>query len=177
MGIDEEGLPESSERGVDLLIFVILGTHELPFPRLLKEVERLKIDGVIDEEIIVQNGHTSYSSEYMTFSPFVSYEEMDKLFDQADLIITHAGTGSVTTALKKGKKVIAVARLAEFGEHNDDHQLELVNVFEEQGHILSWAPGKDLAEVIAQSRDFEPVAFVSGKAGMINLLETYIENL
>ena len=156
------------------MIFVVLGTHELPFTRLLEEVEELKKSGVIEDEIIVQSGNTKYQSDSMTLKPFVSYEEMDDLFDRARLIITHAGTGSVTTGLKKGKRVIAVARLKKHGEHNDDHQLELVEVFLKQGHILSWNEGESLAEVISQSDTFDPLPFQSGKQKMFSIIENFI---
>ncbi|WP_079478019.1 PssE/Cps14G family polysaccharide biosynthesis glycosyltransferase [Halobacillus salinus] len=159
------------------MILVVLGTHELPFYRLLEEVESLKKSGFIKEDIIVQNGNTDYSSDVMEMRPFMSYPEMDKLFDDASLVITHAGTGSVTTALKKGKKVIAVSRLKKYGEHNDDHQLQLVDVFEEKGHILSWGEGKSLKDIIEASEDFEPEPFVSGKQHMIDMLEDYIDNI
>ncbi|MFQ3545390.1 PssE/Cps14G family polysaccharide biosynthesis glycosyltransferase [Halobacillus rhizosphaerae] len=156
------------------MIFVVLGTHELPFTRLLEEVEELKQSGVIEDEIIVQSGNTKYQSDYMTLKPFVSYEEMDDLFDRARLIITHAGTGSVITGLKKGKRVIAVARLKKHGEHNDDHQLELVDVFLKQGHILSWNEGESLAEVISESDAFDPLPFQSGKQKMFSIIENFI---
>ncbi|WP_343839015.1 PssE/Cps14G family polysaccharide biosynthesis glycosyltransferase [Salinibacillus aidingensis] len=154
---------------------MILGTHELPFTRLLDEMERLKQSGLVDDEIIVQNGNTRYSSEHMKLIPFMSYDEMERLFEQARLIITHAGTGSVTTGLKKGKKVIAAARLQKYGEHNDDHQLELVDVFEKQGHILSWSEGESLEDVIEQAEHFEPKPFHSGKDRMLKILHDFIE--
>jgi UDP-N-acetylglucosamine transferase subunit ALG13 len=157
------------------LIFVVLGTHELPFTRLLKEVEELKKSGNITEEIIVQSGHTKYESDVMTLKPFVSYEEMEDLFEKARLVITHAGTGSVVTGLKKGKKVIAVARLQKYGEHNDDHQLELVDVFLEKGYILTWMENESLAEVLKQVDTFEPAPFKSGKKQMLSILEDFIE--
>ncbi|WP_085994105.1 PssE/Cps14G family polysaccharide biosynthesis glycosyltransferase [Oceanobacillus senegalensis] len=157
------------------MILVLLGTHELPFTRLLKEVERLKVNGTIDEEIIVQNGHTKYESDVLTLKPFVSFEEMDQLYNQARFVITHAGTGSVITGLKKGKKVIAAARLEKYGEHNDDHQIELVSVFVEQGHILSWEDGEDLGNVIQQLETFEPIPFHSEKEKLLGLLRDFIE--
>ncbi|MFC0525298.1 PssE/Cps14G family polysaccharide biosynthesis glycosyltransferase [Pontibacillus salicampi] len=159
------------------MIFVILGTHELPFTRLLDEVERLKQSGEITDEVIVQNGNTAYQTDVMTLKPFVSYDEMDQLFEDARLIITHAGTGSVTTGLKKGKKVIAAARLHKYGEHNDDHQLELVDVFLEQGYIVSWDDGEDLGEVMKEAETFEPKPFQSGKQQMFNLIEDFIEKI
>lgn len=157
------------------MIFVVLGTHELPFTRLLKEVEELKKSGKISDEIIVQSGHTKYESDVMTLKPFVSYEEMEDLFERARLVITHAGTGSVVTGLKKGKKVIAVARLQKYGEHNDDHQLELVDVFLEKGHILTWNEKDSLEEVMSQVDTFEPIPFKSGQEQMFSILEDFIE--
>ncbi|UOQ45703.1 exopolysaccharide biosynthesis protein [Halobacillus salinarum] len=137
-------------------------------------MENLKKTGAIEDEIIVQNGNTKYESDVMTLKPFVSYDEMDELFEKARLIITHAGTGSVTTGLKKGKKVIAVARLKKYGEHNDDHQLELVDVFLDQGHILSWNEGESLQKVIEQTEAFEPMPFQSGRQRMFSIIEDFI---
>ncbi|WP_019154270.1 PssE/Cps14G family polysaccharide biosynthesis glycosyltransferase [Robertmurraya massiliosenegalensis] len=157
------------------MILVLLGTHELPFTRLLDEVERIKLERKVDDEIIVQSGHTKYSSEVLFIKPFVSYDEMDELFNKARLIITHAGTGSVITGLKKGKKVIAAPRLKAHGEHNDNHQLELVQVFESAGHILTWNEGEKLEEIIANLNNFEPKPFISQKVKMLTLLKDFIE--
>ncbi|WP_407269356.1 PssE/Cps14G family polysaccharide biosynthesis glycosyltransferase [Radiobacillus sp. PE A8.2] len=159
------------------MIFVVLGTFELPFTRLLDEVNRLKEKGVIKEDIVVQNGHTAYRSENMDLKPFVSYEEMDKLFETARLVITHAGTGSVITALRKHKKVIAVARLEKYGEHNDDHQLQLVDVLAKEGHILRWDDGEKLEYIIKQVESFEPVPFKGNKQKMIGILRNFIDKL
>ncbi|PAD40440.1 PssE/Cps14G family polysaccharide biosynthesis glycosyltransferase [Terribacillus sp. 7520-G] len=157
------------------MILVVLGTHELPFMRLLREVERLKREGIITDEVIVQAGHTKFESDLLTIKPFVNYEVMDQLMEDARLVITHAGTGSVISALKKGKKVIAAARLKKYGEHNDDHQLQLLSIFLEQRHILSWGEGEDLGEVIRQTESFEPVPFQSGKERMFSILSNFIK--
>ncbi|WP_252312075.1 PssE/Cps14G family polysaccharide biosynthesis glycosyltransferase [Sinobaca sp. H24] len=157
------------------MIFVILGTHELPFTRLLNEVERLKKEGFIEDEIIVQNGNTPFKSGYMELRPFVTFEQMDQLFDEARLIITHAGTGSVITGLKKKKKVIAAPRLEKYGEHNDDHQLQLTESFTEQGHILKWGEGDNLLELIHQSETFEPKPFQSKQEQMFSVIKKFID--
>ncbi|MFP7492547.1 PssE/Cps14G family polysaccharide biosynthesis glycosyltransferase [Terribacillus saccharophilus] len=157
------------------MILVVLGTHELPFTRLLEEVERLKRENIITDEVVVQAGHTKFESDLLTIKPFVNYEVMDQLMEEARLVITHAGTGSVISALKKGKKVIAAARLKKYGEHNDDHQLQLLSIFLEQQHILSWGDGDDLGEVIQQTTSFEPVPFQSGKERMFSILSDFIK--
>ena len=54
---------------------------------------------------------------------------------KADIVITHDGTGAIIGAVKMGKKVIAVPRLAKYGEHVDDHQLQLIDQFKNQNLI------------------------------------------
>lgn len=159
------------------MILVLLGTHELPFTRLLNEIERLKREGIINDEVFVQNGNTKFQSELLTLKSFVSYDEMDQLVEQADLIITHAGTGSIISGLKKNKIIIAVPRLAKYNEHNDDHQLELAEVFEEQGHILVWKDGEKLEDVLKEAKGFKPKPFVSKKNQMLNILKDFIDNI
>lgn len=156
------------------MIFVVLGTHELPFTRLLREVEKQILAGNIVDEVIVQQGHTAYESAHMKMITFTSYEEMDKLYREADLIITHGGTGSITTGVKMGKKMIAAPRLVKYGEHNDDHQLEIVQQFEKTGHILAWYDGESFSNVLQKVEKFTPVPFVSGKNEIISIIRAFI---
>ncbi|KMJ55901.1 PssE/Cps14G family polysaccharide biosynthesis glycosyltransferase [Alkalihalophilus lindianensis] len=158
------------------MIFVVLGTHELPFTRLLEEVERLQQSGVITEKIVVQLGHTPYESQSMKLIPFMSYDEMDQNFEEASLIITHAGTGSIITGVKKGKKVIALARRAEFNEHNDDHQVEIVEQFTHAGHILGSDNVGDLENLITREVEgFTPKPYKSGRDHIVKLISEFIE--
>ncbi|GGK01683.1 beta-1,4-galactosyltransferase [Lentibacillus kapialis] len=159
------------------MILVVLGTHELPFTRLLNEVERLKTDGIIQEDVIVQHGHTAYQSDNLILKPFVSFEEMDLLYEQARLIITHAGTGSIIMGLRKAKHVIACPRLSKYGEHNDDHQLQIVSALAGQGHMLSWEEDTRLEDVIRQIEAFQPKPFKSGREQIYELIENFIREV
>ena len=158
------------------MIFVVLGTHELPFKRLLKEIDKQIQAGTIEDEVIVQVGHTSYKSTNMNMFTFTSYEEMEQLYKKADLIITHGGTGSITTGVKFGKKMIAAPRLIKYGEHNDNHQLEIVNQFKQAGHILAWNDGQNLKEMLEESKSFVPVPFISGKKEILSIIRDFIDN-
>ncbi|HEX7065269.1 MAG TPA: PssE/Cps14G family polysaccharide biosynthesis glycosyltransferase [Bacillales bacterium] len=157
------------------MILVVLGTHELPFTRMLEEIENCKKNGTVTDDIFVQSGHTPFHSEIMNLVKFVSYEEMDRLYDEARLILTHGGTGSIISGLKKGKKIIAAARLKKYGEHNDDHQLELINQFVNAHYILEWREEDSLADVLRKAENFTPEPFQSGKEQMIRLLRDFIE--
>nr|WP_263324816.1 PssE/Cps14G family polysaccharide biosynthesis glycosyltransferase [Neobacillus sp. Marseille-Q6967] len=157
------------------MIFVVLGTHELPFNRLLREIDKQISAGNIKEEVIVQAGHTRYQSNQMEIFDFTTYEHMSELYRKASIIITHGGTGSITMGMKMGKKVIAVPRLIKYGEHNDDHQLEIVKQFQDTGHILCWNEPDELAEVLQLVENFNPVPFVSGNKKIIAIIKQFID--
>lgn len=157
------------------MIFVVLGTHELPFNRLLEEINRQIQEGNITERVLVQAGHTKYRSPEMDFIDFTTYEEMNHLYEQARIIITHGGTGSITLGVKMGKKVIAVPRMMKYGEHNDDHQLEIVNQFYLSGHILYWNEPLKFDDVLKQIESFEPLPYESGKSEIITIIQDFID--
>ncbi len=94
------------------MILVTLGTFPTEFPRPLIAIDALCRKGVIQEEVIVQCGHTSFDSPYLIMRPFIAPDELAELTKQARIIITHAGTGSLIKAIKLHKKIIAIARLS-----------------------------------------------------------------
>lgn len=154
------------------MILVTLGTQDQKFYRLLDALENSKIK----DKIIVQAGGSSdYQSKRMEIFRFIDYKDMEKYIDDADLIITHGGTGSIIMPLQKGKKVIACARLEKYGEHINDHQKELVSVFAEEGYILEFNDGDDIDELIKKSKSFKPKKYVSNTENFIKNLKSIID--
>ena len=139
------------------MILVTLGTQKEQFTRLLNYIENSKIK----DEIIVQAGHTKYDSKKMKIFDFIPYEEMDKYIEKADLVITHAGTGSVLTPLKRGKKIIVCARDMKYDEHVDNHQKELVEVFAGEGYVLELNEDIKLDNLMKEIKKFIPKKYVS----------------
>lgn len=106
------------------MIFVTVGTHEQPFNRLIKEVDRLKKEGIITDEVFIQTGFSTYEPQYCDWKNIISYPEMEDYMNHADIIITHGGPATFMGAIAKGKKPIVVPRQEKFGEHVNDHQVE-----------------------------------------------------
>ena len=159
------------------MILVLLGTFPLKFDRPLIELDRLLKEGVISEEVIVQNGHTVYDSPNMTFIPFLPLDGLLDLYRRADLVITQAGTGSIIKGLKMNKKMIAVARLAKYGEHVDDHQVELIQEFAGANYLIPWNEADNLAELISKAKKFEPTVYKSSNKEIVNYLIDYIDSI
>ena len=119
------------------MIFVTVGTHEQQFNRLIKEIDRLKEEGIIQEDVLMQTGFSTYEPKYCEWKKMLSYNEMNEMYDKADIIITHGGPATFMGAIAKGKKPIVVPRQEKFGEHVNNHQLEFAEqVSERFGSIV-----------------------------------------
>lgn len=117
------------------MIFVTVGSQKFQFNRLLIELDRLVEEKKIIEDIFAQTGYSNYMPKNYKYKSFLDRAEFSKIMSECDKVITHGGTGAIITAVKQGKKVIAVPRLKVFQEHVDDHQLQIVNQFKEMGFI------------------------------------------
>lgn len=159
------------------MILILLGTQDKPFTRLLDAVEKCINKGIIKEEVIAQIGFTKYKSKNIKTFDLMPKDEYEKTIENADIIITHAGVGSILTGLKKNKKVIAAARLKEYGEHTNDHQLEILNEFYNKGYILKLDNFDKLGDVLKKAKTFKPNKYKSNNENFIKIIEDYIDCL
>ena len=158
------------------MILVILGTQDKQFPRLLEAIDKEIEKGTIKDKVIVQAGQTKYESNNMEILGLLPEPEFDKLMDEADLIITHGGAGSILSAIRKGKKVIAAPRLKEYMEHHNNHQKQIIHEFSKKGYILELDDFQNLGKLIEESISFKPKKFESNTDNMIKLIEDYINS-
>ncbi|HHL0502016.1 TPA: glycosyltransferase, partial [Streptococcus agalactiae] len=108
------------------MIFVTVGTHEQQFNRLIKEVDRLKGTGAIDQEVFIQTGYSDFEPQNCQWSKFLSYDDMNSYMKEAEIVITHGGPATFMNAVSKGKKTIVVPRQEQFGEHVNNHQVDFL---------------------------------------------------
>ena len=106
------------------MIFVTVGTHEQQFNRLIREVDRLKGEGLIQDDVFIQTGFSDYEPVHCQWKTLISYDEMNRYMDEANIIITHGGPATFMGVISKGKRPIVVPRQEKFGEHVNDHQME-----------------------------------------------------
>ena len=158
------------------MILVVLGTQDKQFTRLLEAVDREIEKGVIKDRVVVQAGQTKYESKNMEIFDLVPSPEFNKLMDEADLVITHGGAGTILTAIKKGKKIIAAARLAKYKEHHNDHQKQIIGEFASRGYLLELTDFKQLGKMIQKMKSFKPKKFESNTKNMIKLIDDYIKD-
>lgn len=152
------------------MIFVTLGSQKFQFDRLLQAVDELKTD----EEIFAQIGYSNYEPQNYEYKKFLDRDEFENVMDKADIVITHGGTGAIIGAVKKGKKVIAVPRLKKYGEHVDDHQLQLVGQFKELNLIYACDEGLELEKALKIVKINDYKTYESNTQTIIKSLEDFI---
>lgn len=114
------------------MIFVTVGTHEQQFNRLIQEIDELKRDSIIEDEVVMQIGYSTYEPNYCTWKKLFSYSDMNEMYEKADIIITHGGPASFMKALELKKIPIVVPRQVKYNEHINDHQVEFVKLVDER---------------------------------------------
>ena len=159
------------------MIFVTVGSQKFQFDRLLKKLDELVETGIIKDEILAQIGVSQYIPKHYAYVAFMDREKFTKSVDECSLMITHGGTGAIIGAVKKGKKVIAVPRLAEYGEHVDDHQLQLIHQFDELNLICPCYDLENLGECCTKIHDMTFKPYVSNTQKIVESIDEYLQLL
>lgn len=103
-------------------IVVTVGTTDRSFRRLIARLAELIPD---DVHVLWQTGVTDVSGLGINAREMVPEAELVDAVRLADVVVTHAGAGSLALALRNGKAPVFVPRRAEYDEQIDDHQVEL----------------------------------------------------
>ncbi len=159
-------------------IFITLGSQKFQFNRLLKAVDELCEKGTVDaEDVFAQIGYSDYLPKNFSYKKFLDRDEFSVEMSKAEIVITHGGTGAIIGAVKKGKKVIAVPRRAKYGEHVDDHQLQLVGQFKELDLICECDDAEKIGEALENVKNTTYKSYVSNTKTIVESIEQYIKSL
>ncbi len=106
------------------MIFLTVGTHE-PFERLVRAMddwcdERARSSEVFGQITTPKDG--SYTPKHFEWVARLTPTEFSARFGEADLIVSHAGMGTIISALQGGKPIVVLPRRGHLGETRNDHQ-------------------------------------------------------
>lgn len=159
------------------MIFVTLGSQKFQFDRLLKKLDELLENGQITDAVFAQIGYSNYRPQHFEYEQFLNREEFAHRMQECDIVLTHGGTGAIVSAVKKGKKVIAVARLSKYGEHVDDHQIQILRQFEEMNLILPCYEIEKMGQKLKEVESIKFEQYQSNTQRIIQSIEEFIEGI
>lgn len=159
------------------MIFITTGTQE-PFDRLIKT-----IDGIAEEytglNFVVQAFSSQYTARNFEVLDFVPASDFSKYVEECDLIISHAGMGTIISALVACKPIIVMPRLFAFHEHRNDHQLATARQFDAMGYVNVAFNEEELKEKfrLMWPNQIKPLRKIGNTASLelIDSLRTFIK--
>ena len=160
------------------MVFVTVGNATQQFRRLLDAVNRVAEEGAFQsEEVFIQAGHNpDFQSSRCEVKQFISMDEFEQLMATASLIICHGGCTQLN-AVRLGRVPVVMARREKYGEHVNDHQMQLVRALAAEKKIVPAYEPEDLTTAIAEARllNEHPVEMIPSP--MISLVRQAIEEI
>lgn len=166
------------------MVSVFLGTQDKSFKRIIDYILRLKEEDFLkDQKIIIQMGQTKYDFKNLDkkynieFFDFKPEEEINKIIEKSDFVISHSGVGLLMSAIKMHKKVIIIPRLKKYKEHVNDHQVQIAENFKDENYGIVASNYKELKEAVRSIKDFKQSEHKSNTENFCNSLDVLIEKL
>lgn len=137
------------------MILLTVGT-QFPFDRLVDAVDRAIDNDLLNEEIFAQVGKNSHKPRNFESVSFLDKSLFDGYIRKASGIISHAGMGTITTALENQKPLLVMPRRKKYGEAVNDHQVAIARQLEKLDHFLVAYEAEELPGKLKQMRTFVP---------------------
>jgi len=132
------------------VIFLTIGTQE-PFDRLVSALDQWAATSGVP--VFGQLGALkaeSYRPQHFPFADFMDAAAYEEKLRAADVVVAHAGMGSIISALTHAKPIIIMPRRASLGEHRNEHQLATAERFRSRSGVWVADEPSALPALLAQ---------------------------
>lgn len=160
------------------MIFVTVGNHYQGFDRLIKTVD--EIASRTSYDILIQKGYSLYCPQHAQYFDFVPIQTAMEYIRTSELVVSHAGFGTIILCKEYGIPLIIFPRRKKYGEHGTDHQMEIARAIEERkdDHIYIVYEEDRLEVKIAKvlTKRKKPIPGINeGKINLIRTIQAFIE--
>lgn len=159
------------------MIFLAVGTQKFQMNRILKKMDELIMTKEIIEPVFAQTGNSDYLPQNFEHYSFLTKQEFEQKVNECDILVTHGGVSTIMTGINYNKRIVVVPRLAKFGEHVDNHQLEIAQSFLENNFVLVCGEEDDLGKIIRESRLHAFASYTSQRMQMIETIREFLGNI
>lgn len=156
-------------------LFVPLGTQKFPFNRLVKALNGLVSSGIYAPQEIVMQSTIYEEKPLFTHHEIIPLEVFNSYLDNAEVIITHSGVNSIISTMNRQKPLVVVPRMKKYGEHVDDHQIEIADLMKDKFKVLVCYDMDDLECLVRKAKIHKYNSWVSKRDGLISALRKVIE--
>lgn len=158
------------------MIFLVVGTQE-PFDRLVKSIDDWA-GKTGNKDIFGQISRATYLPANFEYTDFIAPEQFIEKFQSADIIVGHAGMGTIIQALQHSKPIIVMPRLARYHETRNDHQLSTAKSLGRLGYVKDVYTEEELFVALDESKSIQPSEPIgeSASQSLINCISDFIKS-
>lgn len=144
-----------------LKLFVPLGTQKFQFSRLVIALNKLVEEKKYAPSEILMQSSLYEVQPLFQHKTLISLADFEHSIRQAEVVVTHSGVNTIITCMKMNKPLVIVPRLKEFGEHVDNHQLEIAELMEVKFKVLVIRNMDELSNAIEQAKSHKYLPWIS----------------
>ena len=131
------------------MILVTIGMNDAPYNQMFQIIDDLAPS--LDEEVIMQTGNIDFSAKNCKTVQFLVDSEMKALFDSADLIIAHAGIGTILNGLQRNIPLVLVPRSVVIDADQDQQDI-VARKIESMGRGVRVTSLRELPQKIKEAK-------------------------
>ncbi|MCK5302993.1 MAG: hypothetical protein KAJ96_07625, partial [Candidatus Thorarchaeota archaeon] len=151
------------------MIFLTVGTAH--FDPLIKEMDRLVEQGIVQDKVVAQIGRGSYIPKNFPFFRFM--KSLNSAYDWADVIVSTGGAGTTIECVKRGLRLVVVENRTLM----EGHQAQLIGKMSRRKHLVWCRDLSDLADCIATAKASTFTPFISDEQRAHILIEALLRSL
>jgi UDP-N-acetylglucosamine transferase subunit ALG13 len=161
------------------VIFVTVGNATTGFRRLLEVIDQLAEAGAFgSDNVFIQSGNNpDFKPRYCEHETFITMELFCKWIEEATMVISHGGAGTLMHVLRTGKVPIVMPRRKHYGELVDDHQYDLVRSLAFEGRVIPAYETNDLPGAIELARSVSSTYLPPSPSRMILFVSNAVGEL
>ncbi len=145
------------------MIFVTVGT-DLPFDRMMKVIDQWAGESG-RRDLFAQIGKGGWKPAHMPYSELLPPVDFANRFKEASVIISHAGMGTILSALHQGKPILVMPKRASLGEHRSEHQVATARHMMELGNVNVAFDERELLDRLNRIEELALPRRIAGGAG------------
>jgi beta-1,4-N-acetylglucosaminyltransferase len=158
------------------MIFLTVGTL-YPFDRLVEVVDQAVEKGYMGDKIFAQIGNTVNKPRNFPYVASLEMDAYERCFSEASAIISHAGMGTITMALRHQKPLLVMPREKKYGEIINDHQIQTAEAFANKGHVQVARNPADFEAKIVELKSFIPAQRRCNTETIVTFIKQYLRSV
>lgn len=155
------------------MIFLTVGTL-YPFDRLVEVVDQVVEKGYLSDNIFAQIGNSVNKPRNFQYVVSLELDAYERCFSEASAIISHAGMGTITMALRHQKPLLVMPREKKYGEIINDHQIHTAEAFAKKGHVQVARNPADFEAKIVKLKSFVPTERRCNTEAIVAFIKQYL---